>query len=70
MCMDIEGALRNKSFGGFTNDDGTPCSKKDVKKFLQEQLSLGRRVIPLGKCEGFDYQTGCPGHIAEPQEKE
>jgi len=23
---------------------------------------MGRKVIPLGECDNFDYQEGCLGH--------
>jgi hypothetical protein len=27
------------------------------------ECGFGRRVLPMSdECEGFDYQTGCPGH--------
>lgn len=29
---------------------------------LQWHLNKGHRVIPIGHCPDFDYQTGCPGH--------
>jgi hypothetical protein len=33
------------------------------KLFLMECLQKGWEVLPLGQpCEGFSYQTGCPGH--------
>jgi hypothetical protein len=63
VCMSVEGALRNRDFNGFKNEDGSKPHWTEVKKFLEEQLELGRRVIPMSKeCIGFDYQTGCPGH--------
>ena len=66
LCLSIEGALKNRSFQGFTNDDGTPAHWKQVEKFLKEELAKGRRVLPMSKnCVGFDYQTGCPGHAKD-----
>lgn len=29
---------------------------------LCDELAKGRRVLPLGECDNFDYQTGCQGH--------
>lgn len=66
MCMNIEGALRNygkKSMAGLiTEDSGAEWTDKMVRNYLQECLAKGYRVIPMGDCEGFDYQKGCPGH--------
>jgi hypothetical protein len=34
---------------------------------LADELAKGHRVIPVGDaCEGFSYQTGCPGHETSP----
>ena len=63
MCLDIRGIIRNKSFKGFTDDNGKPMSKDAVLSALMDELAKGRRVIPLGKCDNFDYQTGCNGHV-------
>lgn len=46
----------------------TLMTAKEVKAFLREQLALGRRVLPMGDCDNFDYQTGCRGHIVEDAE--
>ena len=63
ICLHVRGTLKNKSFGGFVNDDGSPAKTSDVEDYLLDQLSLGRERIPIGKpCKGFDYKTGCPGH--------
>ncbi len=66
MCVDIAGVLRwpdNKLKGMFTHDNGQrPKTGREVRDFLKLQLAMGKRVLPMGKCEGFDYQTGCPGH--------
>lgn len=66
-CLDIEGGIRNaKDLKGCITIDGrTLMTAKEVKEFLMYQLALGRRVLPLGDCDNFDYQTGCKGHIVE-----
>jgi hypothetical protein len=62
MCINIAGAIRNKAFSGFTDDNGKPCTRKEAEEFLKSELLKGRRVLPMAECEGFDFQTGCPGH--------
>lgn len=61
--MSVRGALRNRNFKGFTSDDGSEASAREVEDFLMDQLAMGREKIPFGEpCEGFSYITGCPGH--------
>jgi len=72
MCANIEGLLkRSDSFlGKLFNDDGKQVSGKRVREWLKQQLAEGKRVIPCGTCDNFDYQTGCRGHEVPPQAKE
>lgn len=65
LCMDVRGALRNIDdlVGCVTNNDGKRLNRDEIFDWLCNELAQGRRVVPMGKkCEGFDYQTGCPGH--------
>ena len=66
-CLDIEGGIRNaKDLRGCITVDGrTLMTANEVKSFLREQLAMGRRVLPMGDCDNFDYQTGCKGHVVE-----
>ena len=69
VCLSVRGALHNRHYGGFKNDDGTDASDYEAEEFLMDQLVLGREKIPFGEpCEGFSYITGCPGH-EEPDRK-
>ena len=46
-----------------TASDGTDVSADDLKAAYCEWLAKGIEMIPIGTpCEGFSYQTGCPGH--------
>lgn len=69
MCWDISGLLRfsdRKLSKLFVERSG-----REVREWLNRQVAEGKEVIPLGKaCEGFSYQTGCPGHAPEPKEAE
>jgi len=65
MCVDIRGMLRNhKDLSGMmTNDDGSDATHDQAVLYLNDCLNKGWKVIPMSKkCEGFDYQKGCPGH--------
>lgn len=68
MCIDLRGVLRNFNHHEWrkscTREDGTFLTSAEVRDHFLEQLAMGRRVVPFGKpCEGFSYQTGCPGHL-------
>jgi hypothetical protein len=66
MSLNIEGCLRNykrKKITFMEDDNGKPISDAEARKYLNECLAKGWRVIPCSsECEGFDYQNGCPGH--------
>lgn len=48
------------------NDQGRTLSPQEVKAYFLDCLSEGKKLIPMDpSCEGFDYQTGCPGHRIE-----
>lgn len=71
MSANINGMLRNykrKKMDGLLEDNGKPLNDREARAYLQECLAKGWRLIPCGDCEGFDYQTGCPGHpVKTPQ---
>lgn len=64
LSLDIKGSLRNPKIlkGCIIYNGKTLNTEKEIKEFLQYQLSLGRKFLPMGDCDNFDYQTGCMGH--------
>lgn len=65
MALDIKGALKcsDKELKGLINDPiRGPLPGKEVRLHLQLALSQGKKVLPCGPCDNFDYQTGCKGH--------
>ena len=72
ICQDIEGALNNwskKTWDAMGRDNG--ITGNQVKEKFRIYLHEGMKVLPIGKeCEGFSYQTGCPGHEIEDEESE
>ena len=66
-CLDIEGGIKHAKdlIGCITVDGRTLTSTDEIKAFLRQQLEMGRRVLPCGDCDNFDYQTGCLGHKEE-----
>ena len=67
MWLDIDGGIKNAKIlkGCITVDGKTLQTVKEVRAYLQEQKAMGRRVLPIGECDNFDYQTGCRGHLVE-----
>jgi len=68
MCLSIRGAIRNKMFSGFTDKNGRKLSRNEAENFLFDQLAEGKKVLPIGDCDNFDYQTGCLGHPMDEEE--
>lgn len=63
MSMDVRGAILNRSFDGFINDEGTPATRRQAADFLMDELAKGHLFIPLSKdCDNFDPKKGCLGH--------
>lgn len=72
VSVDIRGILewpdQRKLRKMFRNSEtGKSLTQLEARDFLYDCLAKGWRVLPIGEaCEGFDYQTGCPGHeVAE-----
>lgn len=65
MAVDIAGMLQWKKNlrGVICEDNGAQWTDKMVRDYLKECLAKGWKLLPVNpKCEGFDHQTGCPGH--------
>ena len=65
MCLSIAGALKRKDKelnGWITDDDGRILTGKEDRASLLKSQYEGKRVLPIGDCDNFDYQTGCRGH--------
>ena len=76
MCQGIEGPLMNwkaVDWARFAkcckSDDGKPMTRDEVKAEFLAMHAKGWKVMPIGApCEGFSYQTGCPGHPVPDEE--
>lgn len=66
VSQSVEGAIKNWSKQDWlcmARDNG--CTVDEVKDYFWTCLREGKLRLPIGKpCEGFSYQTGCPGHGA------
>lgn len=67
LSLDIRGGIKNaKDLRGCITVDGkTLNTTAEVKNFLKGQLDMGRKFLPYGDCDNFDYQKGCLGHDVE-----
>lgn len=64
VSLDIDGGIKNaKDLVGVIKVNGHPLMKvAEIKRFLEHQKDLGRKFLPCGDCDNFDYQNGCLGH--------
>jgi hypothetical protein len=75
LSLDVRGALRwsNAELGrmGFTDANGNDCNNgTEVREFLMDHLQKGHRVLPMAECDGFSFETGCPGHVEKEEAEE
>lgn len=70
-CLSVEGAIRNaKDLKGCISVDGkTLLTVAEIRSYMRGQFALGREVLPMCNCEGFDFVKGCPGHEKEAEER-
>jgi hypothetical protein len=69
-CVSVEGLLTwdghslRRLIGSITDEDGKPVADvRGIREALTSELAKGHKMLPIGKpCEGFSYETGCPGH--------
>jgi hypothetical protein len=64
MRLDVAGAIANGVGWKWVSDAaGNPVGKREAIAWLAARLAEGKRFLPVGDCEGFDFSTGhCPGH--------
>ncbi len=66
LCISIRGALKNWNTSDFMHlfkrDDGTTLTAQEAREYLLDELESGKKVLPVGDCDNFDFQNGCKGH--------
>jgi len=63
LCQSVERALKNwksREWKSVAKENG--ISVEECKSIFRQYVREGKRLIPIGECEGFSYETGCPGH--------
>lgn len=74
LAADIRGMLRNHHQKGSLNgvfediETGQKLTDDEAREYLYDCLAKGWKVIPMGDCDNFDYQTGCKGHSDKERE--
>lgn len=67
-CQSVSGAIRNwdkKTWEEVGRDNN--MTGPQMKERFRIMEFEGKKVIPINKeCEGFSYETGCPGHPITP----
>lgn len=66
LSISVRGALKwpDEDLSGLFEDmdTGDSLTADEAREYLQECLAEGKGKIPCGKCDNFDYKTGCKGH--------
>jgi len=70
MSLSVRGALKwppakfREATEWITKSDGSRFTPAELRDALLDELAQGHEVIPMAEnCEGFDFKTGCPGHV-------
>lgn len=66
LALNVSGALAqcpNTNKMSYANhDDGRAMTYKELREYLTKAKFEGKRLLPMGDCDNFDYETGCRGH--------
>lgn len=66
MSISVEGVLtqyKRRKINFCNHDDGRPMRDAEARAVFMQAKAEGKRVLPMGDCPRFDFQTGCKGHI-------
>ncbi len=62
LSLNVEGALRNRSFDGLFADNGKEMTREEAKEHLERLAALGIKRVASSECDNFDHQRGCQDH--------
>jgi hypothetical protein len=70
MCISVRGVLsrtdrdlvKEWGHGALSHKGKKLYTAMEIREAFFDELAEGHEVIPLGKCDNFDYKTGCRGH--------
>ena len=60
LCLNIEGALKQRSLEIIEDDNGNILSTKTAKKILKEEQAKGKKYFT--GCDNVDVDGKCLGH--------
>lgn len=68
MSVSIEGLLAlsdarmKRMLNSVKDENGRQPSLEEFKRYLNQEWSLGHRLLPVPECDNFDPVEGCLGH--------
>jgi len=62
VSLNVEGAIRNRSFHGFVDESGKELAPADAEYELRRASLLGIKLVNSDGCHNFDPDSGCRGH--------
>ena len=65
ICLDIEGALRQRSLTWLEDDNGRPLTTKQAKALLRAELAKGKKYLTSSCCDNVSAEGRCLGHEVE-----
>lgn len=68
LSLSVTGCLRqtpdNNKLSWVNDDNGHPLTNKQLRAELKKADFEGKKLLLMSdKCDGFSFETGCPGHI-------
>ncbi len=73
MCLSVRGALNwpkgelRRATKWILKPDGSKFTLEELRNALMDELVKGHEVIPINRCDNFDYKKGCLGHPDDPK---
>lgn len=68
MSVSIEGLLAmsdarmKRMLNSVKDENGNQPTIEEFRKYLNHELSIGHRLLPVPECDNFDPVNGCLGH--------
>lgn len=51
-----------KLLTAITKTDSSRFTVDELRKTLLDNIANGHQIVPIGKCDNFDFKIGCLGH--------
>lgn len=60
--LSVAGAIKNKMFKGFTDNEGKTLPPKIAEARLKILRYEGKKYLKIGECDNWSEEEGCLGH--------